>query len=287
MVNLLMVLMLASPPGDVELAQKLYNEAKYQEAQAALGESCDTALQQVRCEEVRASILIAMGNRDLAIVAYARALLLDPKFALPADSSPKLLDLITEASRLTKRVQQIEIEHVRSNDSDTSWVLTVHDLGPVHSGSGLVIEGVTAYFAAPGSQVFSPVLLAPGKAGWRGELEIGADHESGVGRYYYKVTLSAGAQIRVGNEISHRQVRARRSFESDQYGALTKPWPHAGESKDPSMDSAEPTPTWVWVATASGIVAVVVGSVVVGTLILNNRSKTGGSSLHGEPLLRW
>jgi len=287
MINLLMILVLGTSPGDVELAQKLYNEAKYEEAQAALGESCDTALEQVRCEEVRASILIAMGKRDLATVAYARALLMDPNFSLPEDSSPKLLELMTDAGQLAKRVQLIQLESVESNDADTSWILTVKDLGVVESGSGLVIEAVTAYFSPPGSEQFLPVRLVAEKEGWRGELEIGAEHQPGVGRYYYRVTLSSGAQIRVGNEARHRQIRARRSFESDQYGALTKPWPRWGEDKAPGVEGNEPTPTWVWVAAASGIAVVVVGSVVVGAIILNSRSKSGGSSLHGEPLLRW
>jgi hypothetical protein len=228
-----------------------------------------------------------MGKRDLATVAYARALLLDPEFRLPADSSPKLLELMTQAFKLAERVQLIELEHVQSNDTDTSWVLVVKDLGIVESGSGLVIEAVTAYFAPPGSNRFLPVLLVPQKEGWRGELEIGAEHRPGVGRYYYRVTLSSGAQIRVGNEARHRQIRARRSFESDQYGALTKPWPRWGEEKDPNVEASEPTPTWVWIAAASGIAIVIVGSVVVGAIIWNSRSTAGESSLHGEPLLRW
>ena len=286
---LLFVLMAGTSPANVELAQELYERAKYDEAAAALGESCSTALEQVRCEAVRASILVATGKRDMAMVAYTRALLLEPKFKLPPRSSPKLTELVAEARQLVAKVLNIELEGVSSDASDTRWLLAIGESASHNSVSRLRVERITVYFGAPGSRDFVPVILTTVDEGWQGTVAIASEHQSGVGAYYYSVTLSNGAELHIGNEASYRRVRVRRSFDSGQYGALTKPWPRWGEEED-EIDDSEEVPTWVWVVTASSIAAIVVGAVVVGTIILEDRQRVkevDGPQPQLQPLLHW
>lgn len=297
MTYLLLIATLANASSDIAAAQKLYDEAKYKDARAVLGKTCEVALDDVGCEELRASILMALGERDLAVAAYARALLSEPDFEVSMELSPRLLELFEEAKELVRGVSRVKLESVTSDPEDLKWHLATAPMESAPFVEGGEIETITLYFSAPGSDVFSAVPLALEGDHWTGRLSIGPTHISGIGWYYLRIGMSKGAQLRVGSFEQPRPVRVRRTFESSQFAAVTRAWSEGGSSEPLPERARASMPEWVGVATAVGLAALTVGTVGALVIIWNTRPRsnpnqdttpTAQPGLNmGVPLVSW
>ena len=297
MTYLLLIAILANGSSDIAAAQKLYDEAKYQAAHDALGKTCEAALDDVGCEELRASILMALGERDLAVAAYTRALLSQPDFEVSMELSPRLLELFKEAKELARGVSRVKLESVTSDPEDRQWHLTTTPMVSAPFVEGGEIETVTLYFSAPGSDVFSAAPLALEGDHWSGRLSIGPTHISGIGWYYLRIGMSKGAQLRVGSFEQPRPVRVRRTFESSQFSAVTEGW--SGDRRPDSSPNGGQVamPEWVGMATAVGLATLAVGTVVALVIIWDNRPRSNPNQdtaptaqpamSTGLPLISW
>ncbi len=294
MTYLLLIATLANASSDIAAAQKFYDEAKYEDARAVLGKTCEDASDDVGCEELRASILMALGERELAVAAYTRALLSQPDFEVSMELSPRLLELFKEAKELARGVSKVQLEPVTSDPEDRQWRLTTAPMESAPFVEGGKIETVTLYFSAPGSDAFSATPLSLEGEQWTGHLAIGPSHISGIGWYYLKIGMSKGGELRVGSFEQPRPVRVRRSFESSQFAAVTPRWSGEGH---PESTPVGVMPEWVGMATAVGLAALTVGTVVALVIIWDTRPRSNPNQdtaptaspvgSMGVPLISW
>lgn len=292
--NLLWIgMMVMSQSANVSRAQELYSGAQYAEALRILGDSCDTALDYVGCERVRGSVNSALGKREEAITAFARALQKDPTFRLPESVSPKLAELFSVGASLVERLKGITLEAVTTSLENNIWQLSSEGIGPGELVEGIEVVGVTLYFSPPGSDFFFPVPLRSKGDLWLGELSIGGADRAGLGHYYLALQLDHGEVFPVGDSKDAARVRVQREFDSTQFQAVTDSWSGGGPRGGMSSQ-----PTWMSPAIVGSLLAVTAGVVVVGVIVWVSRptpnpdqdttpQATPSSGPQGVALLRW
>ena len=103
-----------------------------------------------------------------------------------------------------------------------------------------------------------------------------------------------GGELRVGSFEQPRPVRVRRSFESSQFAAVTPRWSGEGH---PESAPVRVMPEWVGMATAVGLAALTVGTVVALVIIWDTRPRSNPNQdtaptaspvgSMGVPLISW
>ena len=254
---LMMLAFLAAP--EFESAQSAFEDALYEKAIERLPGDCQLWGERTwDCERLRALSAAALGREQLSIGAFARMSALDESrtASLADDLSPTRRELVERGRALRARVERIQLREVAGSLEPGAWKLMLAALPPglpplasvkVHLGQS---EG-------GGWKVHALTKSAEGMVS--GAIDYGAD--PGIRPYYLAVDVEGYGRFWVGGPQDPREVRLVALFETNQFGAVTDPWPRDGHEHQDEADGR----TW-WYAVAGAVVVIATG-VVIGVLI--------------------
>lgn len=202
MLSLVLSALAALPPPDVAQAQRLYQQARYPQALAALGPDCLDTSSPGECERVRASTHVALGEDAAARAAFARMLALDPRAELPG-ASPKLQGVLREVKQAYEALTALSLAPVRVAAPGSPWRLEVAP------PAGLPVERVTVYVDAARLGFERVPLTARGTS-------FGADYRPPAGApvrpaYFVETVVAGGAKVTSGSSAVPRDLSVARA----------------------------------------------------------------------------
>jgi hypothetical protein len=274
---LLMISLLAvPPPTGLARAERLYNQARYEDAQKTLGSTCE-GTDAAACERLRGFIHVALGQEREAMAAFARLLTADPKATLGDDVAPKLHDLFDEVRKTLSGLAALELSSIES-EQHGPWTLRVK---PPRAAD---IEAMMVFVAPKEVQNFEGVALRPHGENWTGDW-FPRGTASGPVRYFIEVHLANGVMIAAGssampreaavNEVVH--ATAVKSGSGGLDSGLDQPIPPG------SSALASPTilglPRWAFWSIVGGGAALLAGSITAAVLL--TRSPSPGTVVVG------
>lgn len=259
--TLVLLLMLVSVPR-VPAAQKLYDDARYEEALTALGPSCAGAGAVADCERLRAFVLMALGRQDDARGAFIRMLIASPNRALGSDVSPKLQNLFSAAKREYLALSSLALSGPAQLDPDGGPLLLKLQVEPA-------VSGVVAHVSMPGRGSFREIPLRKEGGAWVGAVTDGVG--PGTVRYYVVATLAQGVAVGSGTEAEPRtfELAAAKGKQVSEEGdpfALPKSEP----DEAPATGEGKGLPRWALWSIVGGVGAVVIGGVVLGVVLASS-----------------
>ncbi len=260
---LLTALVVSVPGNDVAKAESLYEQARYEAALGALGATCGEAASAMRCEQVRAFVLMALGRETEARAAFERLLLADSEAQLPPDVSPKMLALFDAAHKVVEAARNVRLHKVEVAKAGGAWQLEA-------GVQGVSLATLTAYVAPTGRDLFQPVEMRAKGTSWVATFEPGFSPEGGV-RYYLAAVLDDGTQVFAGSKDG--ALRLEISIGGEPVVAATDDV--LGDRKDERANgegggkSGAPgwiagMPRWGWYAAIGGGAALIASAVLIG-----------------------
>lgn len=285
----LLVFAVTSAAPDLERAQALYDDARYEKALNALGPSCDAAPDPVACEKLRALVHIALGEAFEARSAFDRLLARDPEARLGPEVSPKVQAMFADARNAMTDVLAMRLAApVRTNG---------RLLLEVPNPPAGTVEALGAVVAPEGSTDYRMVPLELRGEVWSGSVEGGNLGSSF--RYFLAVSLVGQVQLLVGSEevpfIARVDSGRGRGHDHDHDHGHDHDHDHGhddgGDRDDPDDQGSlgpwleEPSllglPRWGVIAIGSGAAAVVLG-VVIGSVAAASGGATGDLKINIE-----
>lgn len=237
--------------GDVDQALVLYEEALYQSALETLPEHCEkTTSEAVACETVKGLCEVALGNRKAARRAWTRMCLLEPNAPMPP-LAPALAALWQRGCRLARWMSGFTLDELVVGN-DLAMIRLERPPGP-----GEKIGALRLGIRHVDDSVFQ--ILALKKVANRWVYETPFALSPGVYDYYLELELKSGERYSVGNMGKPRSGRAVEHFSSEQFSALTHPWPNYSDNSQNEI-----LPEWGWWAVGASIAVIVITSVAVG-----------------------
>jgi hypothetical protein len=201
MVFTIVMLLAAAPKQDVARAERLYEQARYDDALDALGASCADTASPAECERVRAFIYAALGRDDEARAAFGRMIEAKPDATLPNDVSPRLRHLFDDAHTSQGALTELTVDAIDVLSARGPWVVKVRP--PVAND----LNSIVVYIAPSGSDAFQPVTLAPEGDSWVGTFRP-ASGNTGTARYFIETKLASGNIVVSGSNAVPRQIPA-------------------------------------------------------------------------------
>lgn len=201
---LLTATLLLAAPDALDRAQRLYEQARYEDALAELGPRCSQSDVErlVACERVRAFVHIALGREDEARAAFDRLLVAAPDATLGADVSPKLHGLFNGAKRALGTVMSMSLEPVSVPERGVPWPLTVR------APDGVELRALRAHVSTSSSSGFLDVVLTERDGAWVGVFQHTEDGTPSP-RYYLLATLPSGVEVALGSEAAAQPLTVR------------------------------------------------------------------------------
>ncbi len=262
MIAAVLTLAMAAPP-DVARAERLYQQARYEDALAALGTSCNDAPNAVECERVRAFTYVALGQDSEARAAFGRMLELDSSATIGDDVSPKLRAAFDAAKSAKTALEDVAIEPVVLVSEREPWDLTIK------TPAEAPILSVAAYIAPAGSDAFQPVTLYKKGGGWAGTFRPPSGG-LGTARYFLELTLESGATVSAGSSARPQQVEVTLAGAAPDSEGPTQGGGHSGGF----WNKVRSLPPWALWSIAGGVAAVAIGGVAT-AVILSQRKDPG------------
>lgn len=229
-------------------AESLYEQALYDEALRALGEQCDAGPSPAGCEELKAFILVALGEDDAAAAAFERMLALTPEAALSRPVAPKIQSRFEERRRAMQALRAIRLEPLAPGPDEVPVPIKLNP------PNGIRIEKVRAMVREDKDSRPREVEMQEQGGAWVAMVEADAIED---GHYSLVFELASGASVEVpeaGAAMLPFRPRARSSL-----GA-------AFDADVEVEDSGEGLPRWAW-WTIIGGGAAVVGGVILAVLL--------------------
>ena len=237
--------------GDVDQALVLYDAALYQSALETLPDDCRAVPEEYRrCQRVRGLCEVALGKRDAALESWTRMCLKEPSLA-PPPMAPMAIELWTRACERARWLTRFRLDEL-AIQKDRGTLVLKRPAGP-----GDKLSGIRFWLKTPVDSKFSAWELTKKGNLWRSEAEVSV--VPGEYAYYLDFQLASGEQYSTGNEDSPFNGKAVEHFETQQFSALTNPWPIRNED-----EQAKLLPTWGWWAIAGGVVVLVATGVAIG-----------------------
>lgn len=261
----LLPLVILAPKVDLVKADRLLQQARYDEALTALGTTCEgEGLNIADCERVRAFILKALGKDAEAKASFERMIVAQPGITLSEDVPPKLRSLYLDAKQAIQATQELELQPVVIVDDGKRWKLELREPTETH------YHNVVIFIKPHGFERFSQVELVKDEKIWSGNFVPEKEVDATNTNYYAVLLLASGAEVGIGTAMQTRvlnvsKVEEPKGVGSDALGVRSK-------SKD---DRILGFPKWPFVAVVGGgLVAVAVG---VTLAILLTRSDEPGA----------
>jgi len=277
MITFMTVLLAAAAHGpDVAKAEKLYVKAKYDAALTALGSSCVGAANGARCEQLRASVLMALGREKEARAAFERQIIASPEASVANDLPPKLKTLFEAAQRAVGNARNAVIEPVDIPTLDTPQPLVINLPAEVTA------TRVTVYLSPTGRNLYMPVDMKSEGGAWKASYK-GAAAEAGTD-YYVSFVLDDTAEVTSGSREIPRHfkvmvaevINAAKAGEGGATDAMPKT--KKDEKGGGIGEWFSSLPTWErW--TILGVGGAVVTGAVVGTVIATTSGGGGNGSV--------
>lgn len=254
---------------DLASAQRLYDQARYEESLVALGPSCTGAADPSACEKLRAFVLIALSREDEARAAFDRLLVLMPDAELGDEVAPKLRNVFAAVKRDMGTILGAVLEPVAVGDDDQPWGLAL-DLD-----QGLPVRGVRVYVRLEGGTTAREVVLQRAGLRWSGSLAGHGGAKSA--RYHLVVELLSGVEVTVGSELAPRALALREAGDAGGFvggsGSVVDSDAFRmsdAEGAGAKRDERALLPVWAWWAIGGG--AAVLTGVVVAILMTRDES---------------
>jgi hypothetical protein len=258
---------LLAPMQDVARAERLYDQARYDEALESLGPSCDEATSVAECERIRAFTFAALGRDDDARGAFARLLQADSAFELSADVSPRLRQLFGESRDSQGQLTDLTVAAIDVLSARGPWIVRVKP------SAGKEIGEIVVYIAPSGSDAFQPVTLAPEGDSWVGTFRP-ASGETGTARYFIETKLASGAIVVSGSSaVPHNipaNVGAGAGGEQGEPPGAAVTEAAGGPGFMARMSTKTGIPEWGLWSIGGGAVAVVVGGIALTYILLRD-----------------
>lgn len=192
-------------PADVARAQQAYEQAYYDAALLALGDSCDVPSTVVECERIRAFTHAALGHEREALSAFARMLGADPTARLDNDVSPKLVGLFSVVDQAFVDMGQVSLEYIPSPalqpgapSSDPGIAGAVGSKLVMSSPKPALPTTITAYLAPEGAPSFTVVPLLREGDLWAANYRIDKASTGTPVQYFLEVVLASGLTLYYG-----------------------------------------------------------------------------------------
>ena len=252
-----MLTLFAAP--ELGRAQSAFENALYEEALEHLPSDCQ--LWEARrwdCERLRALSAAALGSDKLALGAFARMAAIDEgRTALLADDlSPTRRQLLEQGRSLRARIERIHLKEVAGSLEPGAWKLALAALPP-----GLPpVVAAKVYLGEAETQAWKVHALIQASEGMSSDV-IDYGVEPGIRPYYLEIDFVGYGRFWVGGPEVPREVRLVALYETNQFGAVTDPWPREGREGGNENDSIQ------WWYVAVGAAAVVVTGVLIGAAI--------------------
>ena len=248
---------------DVAQAERLYDQARYDDALAALGPRCEETSNGSECERIRAFVHAALGQEGAAHAAFVRLVAADPYVRLDDDVSPKLRALFTDAQRTVQLASELTLEPIEAASEHGPWMLKVRP------PEGASLEKLVAHVAAPGAESFTLVTMRAEGDVWVGEARPSSGG-TGAARYFLEATLAGGVILAAGSSAAPKQIGVALAR-----GPLTPPdGSSVPPSGGPGAVAAGGLPRWALWSIAGGAAAVVaVGATLA--IVLSKDPKPG------------
>lgn len=231
-------------PTDLGSAQDLYQQARYDEALAALPAPCGGApdsVDAVACELLAASIQLALGASALAESAFLRLLSHDPYWVAPESQPPKVRQTLLDAKQRYLYVTSQEAKGERSPDGRVRFVV---------ANERVTLSSVTMHLQRPDGSYLPLHMRAEGS-----DFVAAGDEqlvEDDVVHYHLELGLDGATMLRSGSD------KAPRRLALTSVAAPTSASAPPAANKLPNPPPA--TSSWIWWAAGAAGAAALVGA---------------------------